>query len=510
MNQRKFTMRVPFLLIVVALIAVAVILAMSPQTAQAASSNPQKMYRLYNSYTGEHFYTADETEKNNCALAGWTYEGVGWYAPQTSSEPVYRLYNPYVTGGDLHYTTSKSEYDDLAKKGWRQENVGWYSEPSSESDRVEVYRQYNPYAKTGTHNFTKDKSENNSLVNAGWKDEGTAWYAVNYSDTSSLYVGSFFVDKGGDPGYETVLCTSRDGVGFEKVSTPFTNSTNPYPLHDPSIMYKDGYYWMVSNWNQQNGKFWPMFSYSKDLKTWTQPEGKAMINGGKYNGISLESNPFGISNFDVVAPEWFVDTNGSTYIIFSAGYYGANHGEAENDRMKVYAVKVSLTPGGFANWGWAHPAPSGMKVSVGTAFEIQGLDSSDNYIDSSVYKEGNNYYLITKKDGKVNQIYKNTSMTKNGWSRVNTNIALGNEGPCVVKDNNSYIMYTDKIDSYHGSNGMCFSIGSSLTGKFSEPRDLYCVDNKGNKIKLRHGTVIKVTGQAKTIAESFRKSGGFK
>ena len=130
------------------------------------------MYRLYNRYTGEHFYTASATERDSLRRSGWTYEGTGWIAP-TSGTPVYRLYNPWVDGGDHHYTTSVSEYDALGRLGWRKEGVGWYSGGS-----VKVYRQYNKYATTGTHNYTTSKAENDALVRLGWKAEGVGWYAV--------------------------------------------------------------------------------------------------------------------------------------------------------------------------------------------------------------------------------------------------------------------------------------------------------------------------------------------
>ena len=54
----------------------------------------QSMYRLYNPYSGEHFYTASADEMGHLASIGWSYEGVGWVAPKQSNTPVYRLYNP--------------------------------------------------------------------------------------------------------------------------------------------------------------------------------------------------------------------------------------------------------------------------------------------------------------------------------------------------------------------------------------------------------------------------------
>ncbi len=137
------------------------------------ANNVISMNRLYNPYTGEHFYTADTKEKDNLTRIGWRYEGVGWVAP-VSGDPVYRLYNGHVRGGDHHYTTNVSERDDLVKVGWTYEGVGWYS-----GGPARVYRQYNPYAVTGTHNYTSDRSENDHLVGLGWRSEGVGWYAAS-------------------------------------------------------------------------------------------------------------------------------------------------------------------------------------------------------------------------------------------------------------------------------------------------------------------------------------------
>ena len=131
------------------------------------------MFRLYNRWTGEHFYTATASELENLAGIGWNYEGVGWIAPRSSFIPVYRLYNQWT--GDHHYTTDATERDDLVVAGWTYESVGWYSD---EAQTVPLYRQYNSYAKTGTHNYTTSIEENNYLVSLGWVAEGIGWYGV--------------------------------------------------------------------------------------------------------------------------------------------------------------------------------------------------------------------------------------------------------------------------------------------------------------------------------------------
>ena len=159
--------------------AIAVLLAAclgAPRSAFAASSGEQVMYRLYNSYTGEHLYTGSVEERDTLALVGWTYEGECWVAPVSSDTPVYRLYNPYVEGGDHHYTVSVVERDYLISQGWSYEGVGWYSD---DAQTCEVYREYNPNASTGTHNYTGSAEEHYSVVNtSGWNNEDVAWYAL--------------------------------------------------------------------------------------------------------------------------------------------------------------------------------------------------------------------------------------------------------------------------------------------------------------------------------------------
>ena len=156
----------------VALLALVLAMVLVPSRALAAEVKP--MYRLYNQWTYEHFYTSDIVERNSLVGQGWTYESIGWFAP-TTGDPVYRLYNKYAPGGDHHYTMDKSEYDHLVSVGWTGEGIGWYSDSAL---AVPVYREYNPYEKAHNHNYTPHEDEHDHLVSLGWLDEGIGWYGA--------------------------------------------------------------------------------------------------------------------------------------------------------------------------------------------------------------------------------------------------------------------------------------------------------------------------------------------
>ena len=135
------------------------------------------MYRLYNSSSGEHFYTQSENEYQTLGSYGWVQEGPAWVAPKTSSTPVYRLYNPNT--GDHHYTTSAGESASLGRIGWVQEGIAWYSD---DEKGVAIYRLFNPNVSVGTHHYTQSVNEYEALGKLGWVQEGVAWYGVANED----------------------------------------------------------------------------------------------------------------------------------------------------------------------------------------------------------------------------------------------------------------------------------------------------------------------------------------
>ena len=143
------------------------------QARLADGSGSLLMHRLYNQWSGEHFYTADDTEFAGLVELGWTDEGEGWKAPASSSTPVFRLYNPYA--GEHHYTMDAAERDSMVDAGWIYEDIGWYSD---DAQTMPLYREYNPNAFANNHNYTTNEEEHSFLVSIGWVDEGYAWYGV--------------------------------------------------------------------------------------------------------------------------------------------------------------------------------------------------------------------------------------------------------------------------------------------------------------------------------------------
>ena len=186
----------------------------APLTAQAAET--QSMYRLYNPNSGEHFYTADASERNDLVRVGWVYESVGWTAPKTSKTPVYRLYS----GTDHHYTMDASERDMLKRAGWRYEGIGWYSD---DAKGVPLYRQFNPNVQpsaprnnSGSHNYTKDLAEHKKLISIGWIGEDIGWYGIK---TGSQ------VTQPDTPSTSGIVFVTRTGTKYHSASCPTTKTS---------------------------------------------------------------------------------------------------------------------------------------------------------------------------------------------------------------------------------------------------------------------------------------------
>lgn len=148
-----------------------------PQTGDTgAASELVAMYRLYNSWTGEHLFTIDKSEYDTLVSAGWKGEGRINSVATKEGESVYRLYNPWTH--EHHYTTDKDELASCVAAGWKNEGVQFHS---VKNGAVAVYSMYNPYETSFYHHYTSDLNEISRMEKDGWIKEGIKWYAAaNY------------------------------------------------------------------------------------------------------------------------------------------------------------------------------------------------------------------------------------------------------------------------------------------------------------------------------------------
>lgn len=127
------------------------------------------VHRLYNTSSGEHFYTANVTEKNGLVSRGWRYEGVAFVMSDYGTE-VHRFYNPY---SGLHmFTTDAAETAALRAAGWRYEGVAFHAPQDGDTKVARFYNTGN-----GDHLFTADATERAAVLAAGWRDEGVGFIA---------------------------------------------------------------------------------------------------------------------------------------------------------------------------------------------------------------------------------------------------------------------------------------------------------------------------------------------
>ena len=137
---------------------------------------------------GEHLFTKDEDEISwLSSLKTWNNEGEAWKAPVSSSEAVYRCYNPN-SGEHLYVDEGYADY--LAGMGWNKEKLAFYSDDNM---GVPVYRLWNGQDGVGSHHFTTDAGEVDWLEGQGWIAEDVAFFGVKEEQSDVVQL----VDKNG-------------------------------------------------------------------------------------------------------------------------------------------------------------------------------------------------------------------------------------------------------------------------------------------------------------------------
>ncbi len=367
---------------------------------------------------------------------------------------------------------------------------------------------------------------------------------------SEVLLGIFFTS---DEDQTDTLYVSFDGERFERIATVLedmnkksskdndTKLEKNYQvncLHDPALQYHDGVYWTMSGWTRRkeidngNGttktvadKYVPMLSWSKDLVTWSYPNvGSADGNYDPTAGVVVPQNQlpmdkngnWGNENYDAVAPELFIDDDGSAWIVVTMGYYASWHGDSpSNDKMSPYMIRCT-------KFGTGYGRADQPRITYSDAKRINlpeyGKEGEDNRIDAHIYKENNTYYLSIKLNGITNEIWSiknlNDFADTSKWTLVCDNAVTGYEGPSLVKFNGKYYMYTDKLSDYppntnDRTTGVFVTESNLLQRGWGKTRRIRTQDEDGKIINNRHGSVYCITDkeQIKKIINLYREKG---
>ena len=240
-------------------------------------------------------------------------------------------------------------------------------------------------------------------------------YAAVPTYNDDILLGVF---TNSDKDSSDVLYASTTGTSFTQISTAYVNSdpNDPsnyiatpkddlYRWYDiychscPSIIYYNGYYWMLSNEaSNQDQTVYLAVSFSKDLEHWSDPRRGVCEVSGK---------PLGRDTYDAVAADWSVGPDGCVYVSVSMGYFGAFHGEPENDTMTPYIIKIdNLSTTGDPTLDArdnAYTITCNGAAPVAKQAVLPLVDS--DRIDGSFYFEGYMAYYIVKRHGVYNEIY---------------------------------------------------------------------------------------------------------
>lgn len=347
-----------------------------------------------------------------------------------------------------------------------------------------------------------------SPLTTGDLDPAKETQGATTTNNGDIMLGMFFQS---DNDTSNTIYATYDGSEMTQIAQTYqggkkgkpysTYSGDHFAQYDPSIIYHNGYFWCLSGWGDwepKKGKIHLLISYSKDLVHWTHPEG--MFAG---NGIPVDTLPtvdrskigdksFNVNKFDYVAPEWSIAADGNIYITVSCGYYGAWHGQPTKDQMQVYVSKVTKLScsgmGGSA--GGSYYWPSGLTFKAEKAKRLSLKNSKRNdWIDGSMYAEGGTTYLVVKRDGLINQLYKTTTPNNpKSWKLVKDQISHGFEGPSIAKLNGKYYLFTDHVNGAD-ADGVRVATSKAIGSGWSKPAYYPFTNGNGFK-KARHGTAI--------------------
>ena len=209
------------------------------QVSTTTNSDTQQaaIYRLFNTNTGVHLYTANPVERDSVIqnLSNYQYEGISYFAAKSNEGiPVYRLYNPIVDGH--FYTVSEAERDSVIQNdpNYVLEGQAFTAFDSQVAGTVPVYRFFIP--DSGAYFYTTSEAERESIITnlPNYQFQEVAFYSFPLNadftplppapdPSNSNFLGSniflqLYGPNASTPITQGLSATVREGVEFSGLS----------------------------------------------------------------------------------------------------------------------------------------------------------------------------------------------------------------------------------------------------------------------------------------------------
>jgi hypothetical protein len=316
---------------------------------------------------------------------------------------------------------------------------------------------------------------------------------VNIANSyANIGLASFFVKSGSDR--SIALFTTNDGINFSKL-TQFPlidqNSSQIF-APDPSIRYLNGkFYIVVGDYATNSHDF--VICTSTNLIDWTRYQltfGNpiCVTNGNAPNYTqTFASGPM------IWAPELFVDSNGTMYVIASI--------QCAPDQADVDGVTIPF----FRQFIATCTNVNALTFSAATELNLGGTAVGNsaptlNKIDSCIVNNGSGYTLFVKNEySKFIEQWTNSSLT-GAWTYNRTLFRKYCEGPSVCDfttpaGSKKWFVYVDNYDYAQTR----YVTTSDLTNYSSDN-----IINIGTRV--RHGTVINLSQYPKQAIDALVSS----
>lgn len=263
------------------------------------------------------------------------------------------------------------------------------------------------------------------------------------------------------------IYASEDGETFRAIARPYVDRTpdsaatmaydttcGVHNCHmDPSITYWGGRFWMMSAMQRNDGRFWPVVSYSDDLVHWTHPEGDALLTADSTRGVRLDELPTvdgrPCSDFDVVTPKFAV-IDDQLYITFCAGRFGLFHGNPGDDQMTAYVMRVDdLSAKEATERSGSHLWPRDQRFVGETAHKVTATEEGD-FIDSNlVESEDGSVWLAAKRGGLTEQLFLSSDPADpthgDSYGLYDPEVSWGYEGVSINRVNGTWHLFGDGV-----------------------------------------------------------------